>query len=76
MLDTAFKIQKKFGETLRFERRRRELSQEQLALEAEISMTYVGEIERGEKMPSIEVVVRLAKALGMAGSALMAKAGL
>jgi transcriptional regulator with XRE-family HTH domain len=74
--DAASKLQKKFGEALRIERKRLKLSQEQLALEAGISMTYVGEIERGEKMASLEVVVRLAKALGMTGSAMLARAAL
>ena len=76
MPDAAAKLQKKFGEIIRTERTALKLSQEKLAMEAGISMTYMGEIERGEKMASLDVVVRLAKALGMTGTQLLAEAEL
>jgi transcriptional regulator with XRE-family HTH domain len=40
------------------------LTQEELAHEAEIDLTYAGGIERGARNPSLEVMVRIADALG------------
>ena len=39
------------------------LTQEQLAFEADIDLTYVGGIERGRRNPSLLVMVRIATAL-------------
>jgi transcriptional regulator with XRE-family HTH domain len=39
------------------------LTQEQLAFEAEIDLTYVGGIERGKRNPSTLVLARIADAL-------------
>ncbi|MEA2998632.1 MAG: hypothetical protein QOK17_465 [Sphingomonadales bacterium] len=39
------------------------LTQEQLAFEAKIDVTYVGGIERGVRNPSLLVMVRIADAL-------------
>lgn len=46
-------------------RRRLELglTQEQVALEAEIDLTYMGGIERGRRNPSLLVLVRVAMVL-------------
>lgn len=41
----------------------RKLTQEQLAHDAEIDLTYLGGIERGRRNPSVAVVGRLAHAL-------------
>ena len=40
------------------------LTQEQLAFEAKIDLTYVGGIERGRRNPSLLVIARIALALG------------
>jgi len=39
------------------------LTQEQLALEAAIDLTYVGGIERGKRNPSVLILARIADAL-------------
>jgi transcriptional regulator with XRE-family HTH domain len=39
------------------------LTQEQLAFEARIDLTYVGGIERGKRNPSLLVMARIADAL-------------
>ena len=44
-------------------RGRRALSQEQLALEADLHRTYVSDIERGARNPTVTVVKVLADAL-------------
>jgi transcriptional regulator with XRE-family HTH domain len=53
------------GKNVRRIRRQRGLTQEELAFEAEIDLTYVGGIERGKRNPSLLVMARIAKALGV-----------
>jgi len=52
-----------FGQSLRRFRNARDWSQERLAEAAGITLNYVGNLERGEQGPSLNVLVRLAKAL-------------
>jgi transcriptional regulator with XRE-family HTH domain len=52
------------GQNVRRLRLARGLTQEQLAFEAKLDLTYVGGIERGRRNPSLLVMVRLAEALG------------
>lgn len=54
-----------FGRNLRLARRLKELSQEQLALDANLSRTYVSEVERGVRNVSIDNMGLLADALGI-----------
>ncbi|MGE3557250.1 MAG: helix-turn-helix domain-containing protein [Candidatus Obscuribacterales bacterium] len=56
-------ILKKFGQTLRLERRKQGLSQEEFAHIAGIDRSYVGAVERGEQNPSLWTIARLANAL-------------
>lgn len=51
------------GANVRRLRLERKLTQEQLAHEAEIDLTYVGGIERGYRNPSVEVLGKLASSL-------------
>lgn len=51
------------GENIRRRRNERELTQEQLAVDAQIDLTYLGGIERGRRNPSLLVLVRIADAL-------------
>jgi transcriptional regulator with XRE-family HTH domain len=53
------------GKNIRRLRVQKGLTQEELAFEAEIDLTYVGGIERGRRNPSLMVLVRIAKALGV-----------
>lgn len=54
-----------FGQNLRRARRLKEISQEDLALRAELSRTYVSEVERGVRNISIDNMELLANAIGM-----------
>ena len=53
------------GKNVRRLRLQKGMTQEELAFEAEIDLTYVGGIERGRRNPSLMVLVRIAKALGV-----------
>jgi len=53
------------GANVRRLRKERGLTQEQLAMETEIDLTYLGGIERGRRNPSVSVLGRLANALGV-----------
>ncbi|MHC2275296.1 transcriptional regulator with XRE-family HTH domain [Bradyrhizobium diazoefficiens] len=53
-----------FGQIIANLRLAAELSQEELAERANIHRTYVSQIERGLKSPTLVMVFRLAKALG------------
>ena len=56
---------KVFGQNVRRARQQKRLTQEQLAFEAEIDLTYVGGIERGKRNPSLVVMARIADALSV-----------
>ncbi len=59
----AQSIEKRFGEALARLRRERGLSQEQL--EGVVHRTYISELERGLKSPTLGTVVKLSEALGV-----------
>lgn len=59
------KVAKKLGEIIARHRVKNEMSQETLADLAQIHRTYVSQIERGLKYPTIYVLVQIAKALNM-----------
>lgn len=52
-----------FAQNMRQTRRLKEISQEELAFEAQVSKTYICEIERGSRAVSIDVMGRIADAL-------------
>ena len=59
------------AENVREARRALELSQEALALEANIDRTYISGIERGKRNPSLTLMVRLAEKLKTTPAALL-----
>jgi transcriptional regulator with XRE-family HTH domain len=59
------------GERLRRLRQRRRLTQAALATKVDIHRVYVTQIEAGTKVPSVGVLERLAKALGVAVTELL-----
>lgn len=53
-----------FGLVIREMRGEAGLSQERLGFLAGLSRVYIGEVERGEKTPTLDAVASLAEALG------------
>ena len=60
-----------FGETLRRMRKERGLSQEALAERAGLAADYLGFIERGENVPTLSVLLKLARALDVGAAELL-----
>ena len=69
-------VKQRFGKAIRRRRRELDLSQEELAERAELHRTYVSDIERGDRNPSLENIQKLAKALNMKVSALFINYGI
>ena len=61
------------GKNIRSLRRAAELTQEELAAEVGVDMRYLGGIERGQENPSLAVIARIAKALGVSASSLLSE---
>jgi transcriptional regulator with XRE-family HTH domain len=62
----------RFGPVLRRLREQQRWSQEHLAHKAEINRSYLGEVERGSAVPSLATMSKLASALDMRLSNLLA----
>lgn len=56
-------IKDKVGQRIRELRKQLEISQEALALKAEVDRTYVTDVENGRRNVSLEILERLVKAL-------------
>jgi transcriptional regulator with XRE-family HTH domain len=63
-----------FGAAVRAARTRRGIAQEALAHLARIERSHAGKIERGEHMPNLSAVLKIARALDMSGAELIAAA--
>lgn len=63
----------RFGRVVRQTREQQHLSQERLAELADLNRSYLGEIERGVVVPSLSTMEKLAGALGVQISSLLAQ---
>ena len=61
------------GANVRYHRKRLGLSQERLALDAGMERSYVSDLERGTRNPSVRALGRLADALGVDAKVLLEK---
>lgn len=69
------KIDREFGKLIRINRVECGLSQEQLAEKAELHRTYISQLERGIKSPTLKTIFRLSKALSVPPHLLIEKLG-
>lgn len=60
-----------FGKNVRAMRERASLSQEELAFRAGMKRSYLSDLERGTRNPSVRSLGRLAEALGIPPSQLL-----
>lgn len=60
------------GKNVRVRRQHLGISQEELAFRAKLHRTYVSGVERGVRNPTVIILGRLAKALGIEPAALLA----
>ena len=58
-------LKKRIGTKIRSRRSGLRISQEELAFKAELTTTYVSQIEGGKRNPSLEALYRLCAALQM-----------
>jgi len=58
-------IKQKVGQRIKQLRKELDLSQEALALKAEVDRTYVTDVENGRRNVSVEILERLIKALNV-----------
>ena len=72
--DTA--LIRSFGLTVRQQREARNWSQERLAEAANLNRSYIGELERGEAVASLQTLNKLSLALGVSVSQLLHEAEL
>jgi transcriptional regulator with XRE-family HTH domain len=63
-----------FGRNVRQARKDKGWTQEQLAFEAGVKRAYLSEVENGQRNVSLDVVEKLARALDVEPSTLMASA--
>lgn len=64
-------IYKRLGEKIVAERKKKGLSQEELALSCDVDRTYIARMEEGKANPSIKVLSKLSKKLGIRISSLL-----
>lgn len=64
-------LEKAFGEKLRKARENAGLSQEKLGFESGYHPTYISQLERGLKSPTLKSLFSLAKALGVRPTSLV-----
>ena len=64
-------VAKAFGAAVRAVRTTQGVAQETLANIAKIERSHVGKIERGEHMPTLAAVLKIARALGVSSADLM-----
>ena len=58
-------VHKRLAKNLRLLRAERGLSQETLGFEVDLHRTYISDIERGNRNPSIGAIDKIARALGV-----------
>ena len=61
------------GDELRKARIDAKMTQEELSFAAEIDRTYVSQLEHNKKSPTVEVLTRICKSLGVTASEILSR---
>jgi transcriptional regulator with XRE-family HTH domain len=69
----ADQVSRAIGQVIREQRTARGVSQEALALESDVDRTFVSQIERGIRQPTLTTLWKLAHALNVQPSTLVAR---
>ena len=64
-------LRQAFAANLRRLRHAKGISQEDLAYEADVNRTYVSKLEKGVSYPGLEIIAKLANALGVEPAVLL-----
>lgn len=67
-------LRKRFGRVVQQTRKSANLSQERFALKSGLARSYFGKVERGEVNVSLDLIERIAKALGVSVGKLFTEA--
>lgn len=59
------------GENIRKYRKAKKMTQESLAERAGLSVNYIGSIERGEKLPSLETFIEIVNQIGVSSDCIL-----
>ena len=62
---------KRLGQKLRILRKREGLTQTQLADMLEVDHTHVGKMERGERVPSLEILIKVTQIFNVSADTLI-----
>ncbi len=72
IIDTAYEL----GKRIQYLRLQKKMSQEDLALECNINKNYLSDLERGSRNPTIKIVAKIARGLGISLSELFKGVGI
>ncbi len=72
-MDSKLPSHKEFGIKVREARLKLGISQEELGFHAGLDRTYISGIERGTRNPTLEIILKLAKALKLSPAELLPK---
>jgi len=61
-------LEARFGEVLKELRKKKRLSQEELATDCGLDRTYISLLERGQRQPTLGTLFKLAEVLGVSAS--------
>lgn len=64
-------VRKLFGENVRKVRKSKELTQEELADKTGLHSTYIGQVERGRRNPSLINICKIIKALNVTATSIL-----
>ena len=58
-------LKKEIGSLIAQHRKRKKITQERLAVLADLHEDYIGKVERGERTPSLSSLLKIIRGLGM-----------